>query len=83
MTGAITKLDELRAAALREVDDKDWFAWDEEIVQAWPGIARVIRAVEDYRSDQTNPSRDYTMVRQRREQMFDAIDALNQEVCGG
>ena len=84
MTDMIDKLDGLRAAALREVDDNDWLAWDEEILKAWPGIARVLRAAKEYKRELACPdknytTKDYTLVRRRREQLFEALDALNKE----
>lgn len=85
MTDAIDKLDELYAKVVRpplrtREDPTPGFDALSKLHSHYPAMARVIRAVEDYRAEQANPSKDYTMVRQRLEQMFDALDALDQEV---
>lgn len=50
----------------------------DDLVRAWPGIARALRAAEEYQREQASPSKDYTLIRVRREQLFDALDALKE-----
>ena len=58
--------------------------WIAEVHNAWPGIARVLRAAKEYKRELACPdknytTKDYTLVRRRREQLFEALDALNKE----